>query len=953
MPTVEAADVITSPGLPAIPPRPASGRMLGDYELIRPLGTGSIGIVYLARDLRRGCLVAIKVLSVTSAGVGQRLAELQPMLRMSHPNIVVTHDIGEHAVSPYIVTEYIAGQPLDQWLRERGPGRDPGGPLTPAAAIDIALPVARALAHAHAHGVVHRNVKPGNIMITEAGVVKVLDFGIALLREAIEADDKASALLSTMPGAVIRTLPYMSPEQLEGLEVDERADVWALGIVLFEMVTGSHPTLAGRGDGVSAALSPAALFDIADPEQPMPSAHDRRGGLGRLGDVIDRCLVKDRVHRTRSAQVLVAELEAVTLAGRGHPGAREQNPFPGLAAYQVADADRFFGRDGDIAELLARLRTQPLVIVTGPAGTGKSSLVRAGVVAALERSGEGWDPLIMRPGRRPLRALAELVSARADRATAAADRSGGEPGAAALASHLRDTPGHAGAVLRAWAMRRRRRALLFVDQFEELYTLGADAGVCAAFTACLEGIADDPASPLRVILSVRSDYLDRMAEDGAFMRAVGRGLYFLSPLDRDSLRRALVRPTEASGYVYEDPAVVDDMLAAAVGQPGNLPLLSFAASSLWERRDRERHLLTRAAYQAMGGVAEALARHADGVLASMNPSLRARVRAVFERLVTTERARDIVTLGELRRLPGGPEQIEQVVRVLVEAGLLRLDAGDEVDAAGAGGAGDAAARGHAGDAPRRDRRGDQRRVEIAHESLTTAWPTLAQWLDEGREDVAFRARLGAAAATWDRGGRDQGLVWRGEQARAVQAWRRRNRGPVGRREQAYLDAVYGASARATLRRRALVVGLVAVLVALLLVSAAGLARLQRAEREARRQADELAAVAHALEQALARESAARETAEVAQRAADEARWRAEVEAERARQAVSEAQAAQARPRPTAAPADRAAGVDEPPRFRVEGGATQAHSEDARAPPAPADTGGARTGVIPERAVGDI
>src|SRR5205814_1459088 len=149
---------------------------------------------------------------------------------------------------------------------------------------------------------------------------------------------------------------------------------------------------------------------------------------------------------------------------------------------------------------------------------------------------------------------------------------------------------------------------------EELYTQVADPAERAAYTQALSAVADDATSPLRVVLSVRSDFLDRVAEDPQFTSELSQGLFFLGPPNRDGLRDAIMQPAELAGYRFEVPAIVEDMLDRLETTPGALPLLQFAASKLWETRDPSRKLLTDASYRAMGGVAGALATHADNVV---------------------------------------------------------------------------------------------------------------------------------------------------------------------------------------------------------------------------------------------------------------------------------------------------------------------------------------------------
>src|SRR5262249_19240359 len=160
----------------------------------------------------------------------------------------------------------------------------------------------------------------------------------------------------------------------------------------------------------------------------------------------------------------------------------------------------------------------------------------------------------------------------------------------------------------------KNRLLIFVDQFEELYTLGFDAVERDLFLACLAGAADDASSPLRIMVAIRSDYLDRLAEDRRILVEVPRGLAFLPPVDPEGLRDALLRPVEAAGYRFEGDEVVNEMLAALAATRSPLPILQFTATRLWDSRDRGRKLLTRASYAEIGGVAGALSTHADAVL---------------------------------------------------------------------------------------------------------------------------------------------------------------------------------------------------------------------------------------------------------------------------------------------------------------------------------------------------
>ncbi|WP_438013862.1 protein kinase [Sorangium sp. So ce315] len=789
-------------GLPMTP-----GANIKQYEIVRKLGEGGMGTVLLARDTKLGRLVAIKLLHEFSGQeAGRFLAEARATARCRHENIVVIHEVDEIHGYPYMVLEYIQGPTLRAWMAQRGRAGGAeqlaadslGGPLSLSRAVELMIPVARALICAHGLGIVHRDLKPENILLDDAGAIKVLDFGIAKQIEGrvVASITGPQAALTESAGepaasSIVGTLPYMSPEQLLGRGIDHRADIWAMGIVLYELVTGGHPL---------APFSPARLPELVNLDVPMPGTRERRPDAGALGALIDRCLKKRASERLGSARELLLGLEAL-LPGRSSLDLGEgESPFAGLSAFQEEDAARFFGRDRDVAAVTARLRSHRLVAVAGPSGAGKSSFVRAGVIPALKRAGERWEAFLLRPGRQPLSALVDVLVQVAESESSGAGASAvASLDYDALAATLRAQPGYLGARLRARCRRegKRRHLLLFVDQFEELYTLGASAEERAAFVACLEGAADDAASPLRVLLAIRSDFLDRMAEDRHFVADVTRGLMFLPPMRREGLREALTRPLAAAGHRLETAEMTEQLLGALERARTPLPLLQFTAATLWDARDRERRLLTQQSYEQMGGVAGALSAHADAVVAALSSREQRLARAVLLRLVTPERTRAVVSLKELGELAedaegDGSDAIAQVIQHLAGARLLLLETSGEREGA---------------------------TVELVHESLIERWAKLGQWLDESSRDAQFVARLRAAAAQWEASGRAEGLLWRDSAAEDARAWHERRaseqgaafRVGLGRREERYLLAVVALSDRARRVRRRLATGVIAAL----------------------------------------------------------------------------------------------------------------------------------------------
>jgi serine/threonine protein kinase len=873
------------PGLPSV------GARIGKYEMIRELGRGGMGAVFLARDTQLGRRVAIKFLQNIQPELRDRfLVEAQATAAMSHENIVTIYDYGEHGNHQFMVLEFLQGSPLSAFIHE-------DQRMAPGRVVEIMHKVVTALACAHGHQIVHRDLKPDNIFLTDAGGIKVLDFGIAKLvhnqpqksglgtpsmavRAAAAHDDERTgptgATELTRAGALVGTIPYMSPEQWMGVGVDHRTDLWAVGILMFKMVAGRHPLAPLRGQ----QLMVTAMLD-----QPMPSVRDAVPDLPEaLVRVIDRCLFKRKEDRFGSAQELLEALEPL-LPGRFARNLKvDESPYAGLSAFQEADAARFFGRSREIAAMVTRLRDQPLVAVVGPSGVGKSSFVRAGVVPALKHSGEQWETVVIRPGRNPMAALASVAASMVGSSSSSGAGSNSGVGSSSgsssghtntgvssttvlddvseqqtYLSRLQNEHGFLGTVLRSRARKRGQKILLFIDQFEELYTLNPDVRERMAFTACLSGVADDATTPLRVVISIRSDFLDRAAEDPRFMAELSQGLFFLMPPGRDALREAIVSPAEMAGYRFETEAMVKHMIDTLANTSGALPLLQFTATKLWEGRDRGQKVLTEDSYRAIGGTEGALASHADAVLSELTPQAQGLVRAIFLCLVTPERTRAIVSVTELIELAQDPGEIQRLIEHLVFARLLVTQTG--VDQGGAS-------------------------VEIVHESLLHTWPRLRMWLDENQEDSAFLEQLRTAARQWHGKGRPGGLLWRGEAAEEARRFVRRYRGSLARVEQDFLGAVMRLGTRSTRIRRFAVVAAMLALTVVAAGSTVAMLRISQAEKEAHAQA----AAATAAEVKVREQYGELEKSMEKQRAAEKKALDALDEAQKANEAVMQGQA---------------------------------------------------------------
>jgi len=283
---------------------------LGQYKILDRIGSGGMGEVYRARDTRLGRTVAIKVLPATVAGDLDRrerfLREARAAAALSHPNIAVLYEIGQDAGHLFLVFEFVPGEPLSKVIG--------GRPLNPRRAIQFATQVADALADAHAAGIIHRDIKPDNIVITPKGNAKVLDFGLAVWTAGGAARVQAATTIETGLGAALGTLAYMSPEQARGEAVDERTDIFSLGVALYEMLTGSRP--------FQGATPAALVLQVVQKPVPPPSSVNHEVPR-ELDALVARALEKDPAARFDSAATFAAELRAVEHALQARPARTE------------------------------------------------------------------------------------------------------------------------------------------------------------------------------------------------------------------------------------------------------------------------------------------------------------------------------------------------------------------------------------------------------------------------------------------------------------------------------------------------------------------------------------------------------------------------------------------------------------------------------------------------------
>lgn len=774
-----------------------SGQMIKGYELRDLIGSGGFGEVYRAYQPAVGREVAVKIILARYANdpdfVRRFEVEAQLVARLEHIHIVPLYDFWRDPDGAYLVMRWLRGGNLRDLLLR--------GSILPLSFVRQMLDqISAALEVAHRSGVIHQDLKPDNVLLDDQRNAFLADFGIAKDLQALEADDREAQ------GPRLGTPAYISPEQVLRRPITPQSDIYSLGIMLYELLTLQVPF----DDDDRATLLSKHIHD------PLPAIQILRPDLpSQLTVVLWRACAKDPEARYPSALDLAAEFrEALPTEAQLVPAYVPEvrpsaptadlrpvqmrasdtmllyaapeipNPFKGLRPFFEADAPDFFGREALVTHLLETLsrdsESRRFLCVIGPSGSGKSSLIRAGLIPAIRRGmlpgSEQWYITQMTPDVHPFNAL---ESALLQIALQPLDD---------LAQRLRDPAQGLLEIIGRVIPTPGAQVLLFIDQFEEVFSLVADEAERAAFLQQLYTAVTDLESPLRIIITLRADFYDRPLLYPDFGALVKANTEVVLPLTPAELEQAIVGPVQRAGLRLER-GLVPAIVAEVSEQPGALPLLQYALTELFERRVE--NALTLAAYEEIGGIAGSLARRAQLLYEGLEASSQVLARRLFLQIVTSQEGSEDLRRRAARHAlldaAGDRQRMAEVIEMFGRYRLLAFDHEPETRAP---------------------------TVEIAHEALIRYWSQLREWLENNRDEVRAYRRLAAATADWQRAGRDPSFLATGARLDQFKALSESDVFRVSADEAAYIEAGLAQRQQALRRLRlwigALVAGLVLV-----------------------------------------------------------------------------------------------------------------------------------------------
>lgn len=787
-----------APALTRLLERPASERRIGPFVLVEERGAGGYAPVWLAREMYGRTelrLAAVKLFALDEFGADKDdiIEEAKALGRVDHPHVARFYAlaIDESIGVMGLAMELLGGRSLEDRLAAEQL-------LDVEETLAVGIAVASALAAVHQAGIVHRDVKPSNIVEDARGTCKLIDFGIAASSEdeiegviaesysEIASETSATDATAPVTGMATGTPGYIDPGCAGGrVPPSATSDLYALGATLYRCLSGYLPAQLGT------STQGVVLLDgrvTSGKTAPPPVASRRTEIPHALAILVDRLVAPRPEQRPRGALQVEHELGRIRLelGGRKRDLPPEnEGPFRGLRRFEARDRDVFFGRRNDVAKAIELLRGRGLVALVGASGSGKSSLARAALLPALvdrdlAKWPKAWDVAIVEPGRDPWATIVTALKPFIPEAP------------------LLDTESLV-AAMEERANVEERGIVLFVDQLEELVTTSTPESRDEA-AALLAGMGERAIPGVRAIVAARTDLLDPLLGLGALGKILSGSLCMVDPLRPIDWRESVTRALAAYGYEFEHETLEQELFRGIDRAADAMPLVEFALAEMWNVRDREKKRLTRSSFEKVGGIEGALELHAEATMMVMkerNPTSEIIARAVLLALTTPEGTRRSQTEDELVDIAGG--NAREVIANLIQARLL---------------------------VPSKEG------VTVAHEALLTRWTRLRSWIVEARADRMLAEELERDGTRWKNDFDSVGL-WTGRRLAFARDILRKTEIRLSPHATDFVRA----SIRASQRRMATIVAVAAVFVAVL-VTLGGM--YVQAQREFRESVDEIA-----------------------------------------------------------------------------------------------------------------
>lgn len=705
-------------------------------------------MVALAIDDELESAVALKILHTRNRETENKFLEEARMLRrIQSLNVIAVHDIGRlHDGSPYFVLDYASRGTLAERLV--------AGIVGPELIVNHRIELLNfvdgltdGLTAIHQAGLVHRDIKPANILFC-GGLNQVDTSEYCAVSESFTNDanqahnhllEKGERVLvgdlgiakdlsrSTEHPTIVGGTPfYLAPEQkIPEQSVTTAADVYSATALLWRLLVNETPPSSTEVEQRLQVLPEVlvqqgwkAFFNqgmSAIPAKRYQTADDWRWAVHDIMSGSSATVMRD------------------TSLGTLDEPSTDICPYKGLAPYEEGDSRFFCGRDVLVNQLSRRLLLESVLVVGGPSGSGKSSLVRAGLVPLLKQGvlpgSEHWHCLVMTPGSEPVRSLKTCL----------------------------ESVGGIDSVI-GQTVQLERTIVLVVDQFEEIFTLATESDR-NLFLQLLSELTDIGGNNVKLTLAVRADFYSECARAPWLAAKITSNQVLVGPMTKTELRQAITEPAYEAGYLLEK-GLVSSIIEEAGNEIGSLPLVAHALVETWVRRtDRT---LTLDGFRSCGGVAGAISQTADATFEhKLDDEGREATRGLMLKLVNpgdgtpdTRRVIDrteIVTQGDMA---SDACVLGVVIKKLTAARLLTVD---------------------------------DSKVQIAHEALLRNWPRLRQWIDESRDDLRMRRRISLQAEEWQAEGRERDLLYRGSPLFSALDWREHNPSQLGALEHTFLD----------------------------------------------------------------------------------------------------------------------------------------------------------------------